>query len=326
MHETNLAAIDLNLLVALDALLEERSVTRAARRLGLSQPATSHALARLRELASDPLLVRSGAALVPTPRAEALGPAVRAILADIRRTLAGERFDPTTTRRAFTIGTADYGELVLLPSLLRVLAREAPGIDIVVRPVPEDSGEALASGKLDLVIVASSSSGVAPSLEQRRLFDDGFSCLVRADHPVLDEPWTVDRFAEMGHVFIAPHGTRGGVVDDALARIGRNRRVVVMVPSFLGAPAIVSESDLVVTLPSRLAARIADAFALEVIEPPLPLPRFTLVAVWHERSHRDPAHAWMRNAIAAAARELSPPRAPTAPRGRARRRGATTRA
>lgn len=305
MHETNLAAVDLNLLVALDALLEERSVTRAAQRLGLSQPATSHALARLRELTGDALLVRSGARLVRTPRAEALQPAVRAILDDVRRALEGDHFEPASARRAFTIASADYGELVLVPPLLRILAREAPGVDLVVRPVPEEPAEALAAGRVDLVLGVEPGRGAPGSLERRKLFDDGFVCLVRRDHPVLERELTVERFAAMGHLFIAPRGTRGGVVDDALGRRGLERRVVAMVPSFVAAPALVAESDLVVTLPSLLAARLAGPFGLRALEAPVRLPRFTISALWHARSRRDPAHAWLRATLVRAAGQVA---------------------
>lgn len=304
MQDVHLAGIDLNLLVALDALLEERHVTRAARRLGLSQSATSHALARLRELLRDPLLVRSGAVLVPTPRALALAPPVRGILETIRSTLAGPSFDPASSVRTFVVATSDYFELVVMPLLVRELVRAAPAIDLVVRPAPEDFVAMLGGGRLDLVIGVSVPPG-AESVHRRALFDDGFACVVRAGHPVLRRGLDLDRFAAMGHVFIAPRGTRGGVVDDALAKKRKVRRVAAMVPSFLAAPAIVAESDLVLTMPARLAERLAPAFDLRVLPPPLALPRFTVSAYWHERAHHDPAHAWLRARIVDVARTFA---------------------
>ena len=307
MHATNLAAVDLNLLVALDALLTERSVTRAAHRLGLSQPAASHALARLRDLLGDPVLVRSGARLVATPRAEALASPVRAILDDVRRTLAPEGFEPASSRRAFTLGCADYGELVIVPQLLRRLSREAPGIDLVVRPAPDDPSAALASGSVDVAVGVSLVRAPAGSVRRRRLFDDGFACLVRGDHPEVGNSLTLARFLALGHAFIAPRGTRGGVVDDALARRGLTRRVVAMVPSFAATPAIVAGTDLVVTLPARLGALLAEPFGLRALSPPLPLPRFTVSALWHERTHRDPAAEWFRGVLAEVARSLDAP-------------------
>jgi len=304
MHDVHLAGIDLNLLVALDALLAERHVTRAARRIGRTQSATSHALSRLRELLGDPLLVRSGSALVPTPRALELEGPVRAILETIRRILAGGTFDSRTAARTFTLATADYGELVILPPLLRRLAAEAPGVDLVVRPGTDELAAALGTGGVDLVLGVSPIGGV-PSIHQRMLFDDGFVCVVRAGHPVLRTGLDLDRFVELGHVFIAPRGTRGGVVDDALARKKRTRRVVAMVPTFLAAPAVVAATDLVLTMPSRLAQRLASAFDLRVLEPPLTLPRFTISAYWHERMHQDPGHAWLRAAVVESVRALA---------------------
>ena len=303
MHDVHLASIDLNLLVALDALLEERHVTRAARRIGRTQSATSHSLARLREILGDPLLVRSGAVLVPTPRAIELAGPVRAILDAIRRTLAGARFEPATASRTFSIASADYGELVVLPPLLEATARGAAGIDLVVRPAPADAAAELGTGGLDLVIGVAMMDGA--SIHRRTLFDDDFVCVVRARHPVLRRGLDLDRFCEMGHVFIAPRGTRGGVVDDALAKKKRSRRVVAMVPTFLAAPAIVAGTDLVLTMPRRLADRLAVAFDLRVLEPPLALPRFTTSAYWHERLQHDPGHTWLRGAIAGTARALA---------------------
>jgi DNA-binding transcriptional LysR family regulator len=301
MQDVHLAGIDLNLLVALDALLETRHVTRASQRLGLSQSATSHALSRLRELLGDPLLVRTGAALVPTPRALELEPDVRAILDSIRRTLSAAPFDPAATVRSFSIATADYIELVMMPSLISEIARVAPGVDVVVRPPPEESAS-LASSKIDLLIGVGLPA--APSIHRRALLEDGYSCVVRAGHPVVRKGLDLDRFVELGHVFITVLGTRGGAVDEALARKRRKRRVVAMVSSFLAAPAIVAESDLVLTMPTRLALRLAPAFDLKVLEPPVPLPRYQIAMYWHERMQRDPSHTWLRRMLVEHARSL----------------------
>lgn len=298
MHDVNLASVDLNLLVALDALLEERHVTRAARRLGLSQPAASHALGRLRDLLGDPLLVRAGSTLVPTPRAAAVARDLRTILDSIRATLAGGTFDPVTSERRFAFAAADYFELVVLPPLVGALATSAPHVDLVVRPHPEDAATALGEGKLDVVFGVEMLPG-AGNIRRRNLFQDGYVCAVRAGHPVLRRGLDLERFLQLGHVFIAPRGTRGGVVDDALARRKKVRRVVAMVPSFLAAPAVVASSDLIVTMPVRAARRLAPAFDLRLLEPPLPLPRFTVAAYWHDRVHDDPAHVWLREQLLA---------------------------
>jgi DNA-binding transcriptional LysR family regulator len=303
MQEVHLAGVDLNLLVALDALLETRHVTQAAKRIGLTQSATSHALGRLRELLGDPLLVRAGAVLVPTPRALELAPEVRAILASIRRTLSPAAFDPSTAARTFTIATADYIELVLLPSLVAELGRTAPLVDLVVRPPPEPAG--LATGELDLAIGVGVTD--APSIQRRKLFVDRLACVVREGHPVLrgrgrarrERPsLDLERFLGLGHVFITVYGTRGGAVDDALAKKKMKRRVVAMVPSFLAAPAIVAESDLVLTMPARLAASLAPAYGLRILEPPIELGEYEVTMYWHARMQRDPAHVWLRQLVA----------------------------
>lgn len=243
----DLARVDLNLLVVLDALLKERHVTRAAARLGLSQSAASHALSRLRAHFDDPLLVRDRSLLVPTERAlgiaEPLAQALGSLAAALTQPVA---FDPLTTRRTFVIGAADYGQFVLLPPLLERLREAAPGLDLDVRDVVTPPTEALAPGGTDLLVgppldprragSARPSKGrkAAPgapsgtSIRSRRLFDERFVCVVRKDHPRVKRKLDLETFAELPHAFVAPRGTRGGVVDDVLAGLGRERRVAVM--------------------------------------------------------------------------------------------------
>lgn len=293
------ANIDLNLLVVLDALLAERHVTRAARRVGLTQSAASHALARLRLLLGDPLLVRgAGGAMVMTGRAAAIAPRLRRCLDDLAGALAGDAvFDPATARRTFRIATEDYAELILLPVLVELLAQEAPGVDLCIRQVEEDPTAFLAAGEVDSAIGSFGTRPWPAGFYQKRLFDDSFRCVVRAGHPATRRRLTLPRFLELGHVLVAPGGTRGGVVDDALARIGESRRTALLIPHFLVAPHVIAASDLVITLPSRVARVFAEPFSLAVLTPPLEVPGFTISLVWHERCRHDAGQRWLRKRL-----------------------------
>ncbi|WNG36956.1 LysR family transcriptional regulator [Archangium violaceum] len=302
MHDAHckLAEVDLNLLVTLDALLTERHVTRAARRLGLTQPAASHALARLREMFGDPLLVRGpGGVLHPTPRAEALAPAVHRALAELVTAVREPAaFDPATARRTFWLAANDYVELILLPRLVAHLSRIAPGIDLrVTTVIPESMLAAMAGGKLDMVLSPPRPEYVA-SCYQRALFDERFTCVVRDGHPAAARRLTLARFCELDHLQIAPRGTPGGFVDDALAALGRTRRVAVTVPHFLVAPHVVASTELILTLPSRMAEPFVQPLGLVVLPPPLEIAGFSMHMFWHERTHYDPGHRWFREQIA----------------------------
>jgi DNA-binding transcriptional LysR family regulator len=306
MHDLHLESLDLNLIVALDALLEERSVTRAAERVGITQSAMSHALGRLRELTGDALLVRAGGAMVPTARAEGLGAPIRRALEEIRGALRSPAaFVPATARRKIAISTSDYGEIVLLPRLVARLRREAPGIDLRLTSFVEDASGVLGAGSTDLVIAPLRSRDEAGGVRTRKLFNESFVCVVRRGHPLTQKPLTLARFAAADHALISPRGRDGSFVDDALARVGLARRVVVTVPHFLVAPHLVASSELVLTLAARVAAILAEPLGLTVLRPPkeLRLEGFTISALWHERTQQDPAHAWIRGLLAEVARD-----------------------
>jgi DNA-binding transcriptional LysR family regulator len=298
MHDVSLAALDLNLLVALRALLSERNVTRAAARLHRSQSATSHALARLRELYRDPLLVRSGRRLDLTPRAVALLPGLERGLSDLERTLSGEPdFQPRTARRSFTLSMADYSQAVLLGPLLARLRAEAPGVDLIVLAFP-NSLEMLDAGRADLAVLRRDQP--PPGYSSTRLHSDGFVTMVRRGHPRLPRgrKLPLATFLALDHLVVAPGGTPGSVVDAELERRGLRRRVAARVSSFLMAPLLVSQSDLVSTGPERLLRDLAAHLPVRLLDPPLRLPRFHLDLVWHSRSDHDPAHRWLRRVIA----------------------------
>ncbi|MFO0686386.1 MAG: LysR family transcriptional regulator [Sandaracinus sp.] len=296
-------ALDVPLLRLFDALLAEGHVTRAAQRLRLTQSAASHGLARLRRSLGDPLFVRGPRGVVPTDRARAIGPEVRRLLDGVEALArpAGP-FDPKTLARTFVLGGADYMEILLLPELLRRIAREAPEVDLASRPIAADPEAGLESGTLDLAI------GVfpkpAPRLVARKLFEERFVCMLRRGHPALKEPLTIERFAALPHVLISPRGSGGGVVDEALAAHRLKRRIAVRTSTFLAAPLIASQSDCVVTLPARIAAVMSRGRKVVLVPPPLRVPGFTVGMLFHERSRADLAHAWLRAHVAAAAEAL----------------------
>ncbi len=297
VHDRALAAIDLNLFGVLRALLRERHVTRAAKSVGLSQSATSHALARLREVCGDPLLVRHGRKLEPTPRALALLPSLERALSELESVVTREpSFEPRTARRVFTIVMADYQQGVLLTPILQRLEREAPYIDLSVLTFPNMS-ELLESGSADMAMIVSGSMGTAFSTQ--KLFSDKFVCAVRKDHPIVRKSLSLETYLSLRHVLVSPGGAPGSIVDTELERRGQSRRVALVVSSFVMAPLVVAETDYIATSPERLLRRLAGRLPLRLLEPPLRLPSFSFSLAWHPRLDHDPGHQWLRAQIAA---------------------------
>ncbi|HEY3666970.1 MAG TPA: LysR family transcriptional regulator [Polyangiaceae bacterium] len=306
VHDLPLSSIDLNLLVVLRALLRERHVTRAARLVGLSQSATSHALSRLRELCEDPLLVRHGRGLELTPRAQRLLPSLERGLSDLQNVVAAEpQFDPKSARRLFTLGMADYAQAVLLTPLLRELARAAPGVDLAVVTFP-NLAEMLEDGRIDAALDL---KGNLTRFSTQPLFDDHFVCMLRKGNPSAKAKLTLDTYTSLRHVLVAPSGSPGSLVDTELERRGLERRIALRVSSFLVAPIVVSETDFISTAPGRLARRMARRFPLHLLAPPLRLPAFGLCLAWHPRFEDDSAHRWLREFIARVSDESDTPRA-----------------
>ena len=318
----DIRSVDLNLLVALDALLSERNVTRAASRLSLSQSAMSATLARLRALFGDPLLLRAAGGMLPTSKGLELAAPVKQVLADIGRLVqqAGA-FDPAAARVTFTIAASDYVEYAILPRLVDYLEASAPLARVAVRAMDFGAvGRQLETGEVDLGILG---AGFAPpNARSRPLFLERFVCVVRRDHPRIRDRLSLDEFCALEHLLVSPSG--GGFTaqtDNALAAIGRRRQVRLSVPHFLLVPEILVRSDMIVVLPERLARGYRDRF--RIFELPLEMPPFAIVEVWHERTHRDPALVWLRQALADLTREEAAPVVVAAPRKRAapRRRG-----
>jgi DNA-binding transcriptional LysR family regulator len=320
MNDIHLGGFDLNLLVALDALLAERNVTRAAARIGITQSAASHALSRLRKLTGDELLVRGREGMVPTIRAEAMRAPLRRALDEITGTLSSpSAFDPKTARMRVFIGTSDYAELVLLPGIMARLVREAPGVELRVLTLGHDPASELAAGKLDLVIMPAPAGDEGQGVRGRQILRDRFVCIARRAHPLAKKKaLTLSSFAGEAHALISPWGMEGGYVDDALAKLGLQRKVAVAVPHFLVGPHIVASSDLLLTVAERIAAVLAGPLGLVVLTPPteLGLTGFTLSILWHDRTHDDPARRWVRDLVVAEARDRSRSVASTATRRR----------
>lgn len=304
---TDLRHVDLNLLVALDALLEQQSVTSAAARVGLSPPAMSHALSRLRDLLGDPLLVRAGRSMVLTPGAGALKGRVRALVEELREVLApvGVR-DLRELERTFVVHASDYA-LLVLGALVDGRARvEAPGVCLQFLPNTDRDAELLRLGEIDLAL------GVYPSLppeiHTQKLFSERLVCVVRTAHPTVRRRLTRERFLELEHIQVAPRGRQGGVVDETLARSGARRRVTRMVPFFLSALHLVAETDCLLTVPERVARATAPRFGLRVLELPLDVAPYVFQQIWHPRNHADASHRWLRETCVAAAQASRPPR------------------
>lgn len=296
----DLNRIDLNLLVSLDVLLAERNVTHAARRLSLSQPALSAQLRQLRELFRDPLLLPAARGMTPTARALELQAPLREMLATLSGLVAERQpFDPGTATHTFRIATTDSIQAVVCVPLIARLRSLAPNVRVALFPVDSARlAEQLASGEIDLTLVTP--QAMPPSLKSRALYDETFLCLLRHSHPAAARPLDLDTFCSLDHVLTSPAGGGfSGVVDEVLDKLGRSRRVVVSLNSFLLAPELVAESDLVCTVPTRLARRWRGR--LNVMAPPCEVGAFSIHMGWHPRAHSDPAQRWLREQVAEAA-------------------------
>lgn len=290
----DLRTLDLNLLKTLDALLDERSVTRAAARLSLTQPAVSGMLTRLREAFNDPLFIRAPHGMVPTLRAQALASPVKQLLTDAEALLQPAVFEPLNADFTWTIAATDYALKAVIVPFIAALKPLAPGIR--VRIIPESPATLFAQterGEVDIALLTPHST--PPDLHSRALYQEEYVCLMRADHPQAAAPLTLDLFCELEHVLVSWQGDSfRGVTDDALATLGRSRRVGLSVSSFLVLPEVLAVSDMIAVVPRRLAKM---ASGMKIAPPPLAIPGFTKSMAWHERSHRDPAQQWLRELL-----------------------------
>jgi DNA-binding transcriptional LysR family regulator len=298
--------LDLNLLRYLVVLVQEGGVSRAAERLALTQPAMSAALKRLRERFGDPILVRSGQMMSPTPRALEMADQLAPLLAGVKAMIDGrERFEPRQSRRQFALMGSDYVQFLVLPRLCAWLERQQAQIAIVHRPAnPSKIEPWMESGQVDLGIGYLETP--PPALRSRLLFSDRQVCLLRKGHPAGRSPLGLEGYAALSHVAVSPGGTGiyGRRIDALLRTHGVRRRTALTLPSFLAMPYVVSRTDYVATVPGRFARYFATLLPLAIAEPPLPLPAFEISMFWHERVHHDAAHVWLRRQVVEATQEL----------------------
>lgn len=302
---------DLGLLVSLDALLQEGSVTGAARRVGLSTPAMSHALARIRERLGDPILVRAGRGMLLTPRALTLKPRVRNAVAEAQRALEPERpFVAAELSRAFVVHATDYVLTILGGAVDRILREESPQVSIRFVPNTPDDAASLRDQGSDLAV------GIYGDLPQemrnRQLLTDRFVAVVRKGHPAAAGRFTLEQFVKLPHVQVAPRGKPGGYIDDVLHARGLERTVARAVPYFLAALQLTSETDYVLAVSERIAKRYEVSLGLALLEVPLKLQPYALSLVWHPRVDSDPAHRFLRDVFLRASAEMAGERHPEA--------------
>lgn len=296
---------DLNLLPVLVALMEERSVTRAANRLGMTQPALSNALSRLRETLRDPLFIRERYGIRPTQLAEEITPTIEAALAQLNEVIVQQQeFDPARAERLFLIAPNSYVELVLMPALVARLREQAPGIKLRTTPFGNDVAETgVVSGSTAMVL----GRVVDPpdNLVVQHLMDDGLACILRADHPQVGETLTRAHYESLKHVNVLPPGRIRAGVFQALEQQRLKREVAVSVTHFLAVPEMIAVTDYCATLPILICRGLQRDPRLKVLQPPVDLGTFPVEMAWHVRYRHDPAHSWLRSVVIDLARSLS---------------------
>ncbi len=297
MQKINLAGVDLNLLVVFDALMAERNVTRAASRVGLTQPAASHALARLRALFKDKLFIRTPKGMTPTPLAVEVSGSIRSVLAQVETVLTpGREFDPAESDRTFTIGLSDYAAFVLLPGLIERFEDRAPNVRLIVRNTSHALGlSMIESGEIELIV------GNFPEpprhMSEDLLFQEEFATAAREDHPDLDDGFDVDTYLRLRHLHVSLKGEPQGYLDNIIRSQGLQRNIVVTVGHFLIAPFMVQTTDLIATEPMRILEPVAKLLNIKILKPPIDIPPFNVTQIWHNRHDADQGHAWLRSMV-----------------------------
>lgn len=286
---------DLNLLRIFDALWHKQHVGRAATSLGLSQPAFSYSLKRLREQFGDQLFIRTRTGMQPTAEAERLAPTIAQILEQVRsHLLSVQPFDPATSARTFTVSMSDLGEMVFLPKLMRHLSQIAPGVNIrTFGGRPGDLMLAMENGELDLMM------GYFPDTRgsdvfQQRLFSHGFACLARVDHPSAADDMSMEAFLALPHASIRAEGRSQEIVEQYYKEHGVRRRLQLQTHHFLSIPFVVAATDVVVTIPEAVGEMFSQLAGIRTFRPPMSLPEFDIKQYWHRRQHNDVANRWLR--------------------------------
>jgi DNA-binding transcriptional LysR family regulator len=309
----NFRTLDLNLLRVFDAVMAERNLTRAARNLAMTQSAVSNALRRLRSAMGDELVVRAGYGVAPTPHALAIWPAIREALEALQAVLAPTSFDPAQAECSFVLAMADATATLLVPPLIRSLGSQAPGVSLRILPLTtRDPRAKLKAGELDAavghfpVVLAeiaqrSMQEAMPPSVGHERLYDGRYVCVMRRGHPLAREELTLARYCEAQHLLVSFSGRPFGFVDQALASIKRQRRIVLTVNQFFTAGQVVANSDLLTVLPERFVASTGIADHLTMRPLPFDVPIVHVDLIWHRRHQTRAAHLWLREQITAAA-------------------------
>lgn len=289
--------IDLNLLLVFDELRRQRQVSATATALGMSQPGVSNALNRMRRLLEDELFLRTPGGMSPTPYAEQIATPIAEALATLRQAFATRaHFDPQTSDAAFTVALTDVGEIYFLADLMRELSGLAPrGLLSTRRSSDIDLKAAMERGDVDLAL------GFFPDLKtgfmQRRLFDQAYVCLMRADHPLLRGILSLEQFEAADQVHVQASSTGHGLIDEHLARAGIQRRIRLQVPTFMALAPVLQSTHMMAVVPERFALKVAPAFGLQACACPVELPRSAIHAIWHLQKHRDPASRWLRELV-----------------------------
>ena len=296
MHKSNDYGLDFAMLRVLQSLFETRNTTRTAEQLNISQPAVSRALAKLRSALGDPIMVRGPNGMIPTDRAQEIRARLASVLGRLDDLLLRPTFEAQTAERVFRITTTDYGAIAVLPKLVAALSRVAPNVALEILPFSPDAFRQLADGQADLALY--SDDEVPLPLRSRKLYRENYSSLVRKGHPLLRGAKDLEAFLVWQHALVSVLGGRSGVVDVALSRLGQQRKISLWLPYFATAATIVAQSDLILTVPSRAASELMRSGQLARFEPPLEIEGFDYRLLWHERSHADPGHKWLRDLIA----------------------------
>jgi DNA-binding transcriptional LysR family regulator len=303
---SSLRTFDLNLLVAFDVLMRELNVTRAAEHMFITQSAMSHILHRLRQQLDDPLLVKTPTGMKPTERALAMIGPVRALLSEMEQLIQPPlEFEAGTSQRRFVLAATDYMELLLIPQLSGLIDQIAPGIDIhVIRTESSFPVAQLESGSLDVVLGFESVLNPPAHLNCHLLFSDRMACVVRQNHPLIRKAPSLEEYVTVPHMLISRTGSNMGVIDQKLTELGLERRIKLIVPHFLSAPLIVAETDMILSLPYRIAEQFKKFAPLEIFPVPIELPAYDLCMIWHPLFDKDPAHLWLRDKIIAIGRNI----------------------
>jgi DNA-binding transcriptional LysR family regulator len=311
---TRFRTLDLNLLRVFDQVMTDRNLTRAAKSLAMTQPAVSNALGRLRDALGDQLVVRSGYGVEPTPRALALWPSVSDALRQLETSLAPGDFTASSAANTFMLAMADATAAELVPGLVEIIERDAPGVSMRILPLTtRDPRRLLEEGQMDLAVgffpavladlTAQAQAGGMAGFDHQRLYDGEYVCVMRKDHPLARGPLTIKRYVDAHHLLVSFSGRPFGFIDEALASLGRKRRIVLTVNQFFTAGRVVANSDLLTVLPRHFVRVTGMAQELTLRDLPFDVPPVHVDALWHRRQGQRSDHAWLRLAVAAAARK-----------------------